>query len=59
VVSVTNPYGRNLDFLDGSRYFFQVAPQVKPCRDGRSQDLPDEHRPVASRPSNESIWDVL
>jgi hypothetical protein len=29
VVSVTNPYGRNLDFLDRSRYFlFQVAPQM-------------------------------
>jgi hypothetical protein len=27
VVSVTNPYCRNLDFLDRSRYFlFQVAP---------------------------------
>jgi hypothetical protein len=26
VVSVTNPYGRNLGFLDRSRYFFfQVA----------------------------------
>jgi hypothetical protein len=29
VVSVTNPYGRNLGFLDRSRYFFfQVAPQL-------------------------------
>jgi hypothetical protein len=29
VVSVTNPYGRNLAFLDRSRYFFfQVAPQL-------------------------------
>jgi hypothetical protein len=29
VVSVTNPYGRNLDFLDQSRYFsFQVGPQL-------------------------------
>jgi hypothetical protein len=29
VVSVTNPYGRNLGFLDQSRYFFfQVAPQL-------------------------------
>jgi hypothetical protein len=29
VVSVTNPYGRNLHFLDRSRYFFfQVAPQL-------------------------------
>jgi hypothetical protein len=29
VVSVTNPYGRNLDFLDRSRYFlFQVTPQL-------------------------------
>jgi hypothetical protein len=28
VVSVTDPYGRILDFLDQSRYFFfQVAPQ--------------------------------
>jgi hypothetical protein len=28
VVSVTDPYGRNLGFLDRSRYFFlQVAPQ--------------------------------
>jgi hypothetical protein len=31
VVSVTNPYGRNLDFLDRNRYFlFQVAPQLYP-----------------------------
>jgi hypothetical protein len=31
VVSVTNPYGRNLDFLDRSRYFFfQVASQLHP-----------------------------
>jgi hypothetical protein len=29
VVSVTNPYGRILGFLDRSRYFFyQVAPQM-------------------------------
>jgi hypothetical protein len=29
VVSVTEPYGRNLDLLDRSRYFFfQVAPQL-------------------------------
>jgi hypothetical protein len=29
VVSVTNPYGRILDFLDWSRYYcFQVAPQL-------------------------------
>jgi hypothetical protein len=29
VVRVTNPYGRILDFLDRSRYyFFQVAPQL-------------------------------
>jgi hypothetical protein len=29
VVSVTNPYGRNLCFLDRSRYFFfQVALQL-------------------------------
>jgi hypothetical protein len=29
VVSVTNPYGRNLGFLDRSRYFFfQAAPQL-------------------------------
>jgi hypothetical protein len=29
VVSVTDPYGRNLAFLDRSRYFFlQVAPQL-------------------------------
>jgi hypothetical protein len=29
VVSVTDPYGRNLGFLDRSRYFFfQVAPQL-------------------------------
>jgi hypothetical protein len=29
VVSSTDPYGRNLGFLDQSRYlFFQVAPQL-------------------------------
>jgi hypothetical protein len=29
VVSAVDPYGRNLDFLDRSRYyFFQVAPQL-------------------------------
>jgi hypothetical protein len=29
VVSVTDPYGRNLNFLDRSSYFFfQVAPQL-------------------------------
>jgi hypothetical protein len=29
VVSVTDPYGRNLGFLDRSRYFFfQVSPQL-------------------------------
>jgi hypothetical protein len=29
MVSVTNPYGRNLGFLDTSRnFFFQVAPQL-------------------------------
>jgi hypothetical protein len=29
VVSVTDPYGRNFDFLDRIRYyFFQVAPQL-------------------------------
>jgi hypothetical protein len=29
VVSVTEPYGRNLGYLDRSRYFFyQVAPQL-------------------------------
>jgi hypothetical protein len=28
VVSVTDPYGRILGFVDGSRYFFfQIAPQ--------------------------------
>jgi hypothetical protein len=31
VVSVTNPYGRILGFLDRNRYFFfQVAPQLFP-----------------------------
>jgi hypothetical protein len=29
VVSVTDPYGHNLGFLDRSRYFlYQVAPQL-------------------------------
>jgi hypothetical protein len=29
MVSVTDPYGRNLGFLDRSRYFvFQAAPQL-------------------------------
>jgi hypothetical protein len=29
VVSATDPYGSNFDFLDRSRYFFfQVAPQL-------------------------------
>jgi hypothetical protein len=28
VVSVTDPYGRILGFLDRSRYFFHVAPQL-------------------------------
>jgi hypothetical protein len=29
VVTATNPFGRNLGFLDWSRYFFfQVAPQL-------------------------------
>jgi hypothetical protein len=28
VVSVTNPYGRNLSFLDRGRYFLQVAPEL-------------------------------
>jgi hypothetical protein len=28
VVSVTDPYGRILEFLDWSRFFFQVAPQL-------------------------------
>jgi hypothetical protein len=28
VISVTDPYGRILGFLDRSRYFFQVAPQL-------------------------------
>jgi hypothetical protein len=41
VVSVMEPYGRNLDFLDWSRYFiFQVAPQklaiTSPTSGGRS-----------------------
>jgi hypothetical protein len=31
VVSAADPNGRNLDFLDRSRYFFfQVAPQLYP-----------------------------
>jgi hypothetical protein len=31
VVSVTDPYGRFLDFLDRNRYFFfQIAPQLLP-----------------------------
>jgi CBS-domain-containing membrane protein len=31
VVSVTDPYGRIIGFLDRSRYlFFQVAPQLYP-----------------------------
>jgi hypothetical protein len=28
VVSTTDPYGRNLTFLDWSHYFFQIAPQL-------------------------------
>jgi hypothetical protein len=28
VVSAMDPYGSILDFLDRSRYFFQVAPQL-------------------------------
>jgi hypothetical protein len=28
VVSETNPHGRNFGFLDRSRYFFEVAPQL-------------------------------
>jgi hypothetical protein len=28
VVSVTDPYGRNLDFLDRSHYFSQVPPYL-------------------------------
>jgi hypothetical protein len=36
VVSAADPYGRNLGFLDRSRYFFfQAAPQL-PCRNTRN-----------------------
>jgi hypothetical protein len=40
VISVTDPYGRNLGFLDRSRYsFFQVARQLSGprCRTTTSQ----------------------
>jgi hypothetical protein len=40
VVRVTDPYGRNLGFLDRSRcYFFQVAPHLYPR--GRMDPVPD------------------
>jgi hypothetical protein len=40
VVSVANPYGRILGFLDRSRYFFyQVAPQL--YSRGRVDPVPD------------------
>jgi hypothetical protein len=40
VVSVTDPYGRNLGILDRSRYFvFQVAPQL--YSRGRVDPVPD------------------
>jgi hypothetical protein len=40
VVSVTDPYGRILGFLDLSRYFFfQVAPQL--YSQGRMHPVPD------------------
>jgi hypothetical protein len=40
VVSVTDPYGRNLGFLDRNRYlFFQVAPQL--YSRGRVDPVPD------------------
>jgi hypothetical protein len=40
VVSVMDPYGRILDFLDRSRYFFfQVAPQL--YSRGRVDPVPD------------------
>jgi hypothetical protein len=41
MVSVTNPYGRNLGFLYRSRYFFfQVAPQLYPR--GCVDPVPDQ-----------------
>jgi hypothetical protein len=39
VFSVTDPYGRIFDFLDRSRYFFQVAPQL--YSRGRVEPVPD------------------
>jgi hypothetical protein len=40
VFSVTDPYGRNLGFLDRSRYFFfQVVPQI--YSRGRVDPVPD------------------
>jgi hypothetical protein len=40
VVSITDPYSRNLGFLDRSRYFFfQVAPQL--YSRGRVDAVPD------------------
>jgi hypothetical protein len=40
VVSVTDPYGRNLGFLDRGRYFFyQEAPQL--YSRGRVDPVPD------------------
>jgi hypothetical protein len=42
VVSVTDPYGRILGFLDRSRYFsFQVAPQL--YSRGWADPVPDPH----------------
>jgi hypothetical protein len=56
VVSVTNPYGRNLGFLERSRYyFFQVAPQLYPR--GWVDPVPDHYffSPCSARESNPDL----
>jgi hypothetical protein len=55
VVSVTEPYGRILGFLDRSRYFFyQVAPQV--VQRGCGDPVPDPLLVVPPPPPPQKIW---
>jgi hypothetical protein len=57
VVSVTDPYGRILGFLDRSRcFFFQQAPQL--CKRGWVDPVPDSllHKKSGRAENRSSVW---
>jgi hypothetical protein len=75
VVSAADPYGRNLDFLDWSHYFFQVDPQLyswgwvdrvpdplhlrKPQTSGSVARDPDTRPQRRSQQLQQNLWVIL